>query len=77
MFMPFEIIDPIKVGADNWNILQSYITDWISNAPSIIHYSEAEEEKEETNEAEVPGDTDASAETQPLEDQPEETGSDE
>ncbi len=44
LFMPFEIIDPVPVGTDKETILDPYITDWISNAASIIRHNAAENE---------------------------------
>ncbi len=44
LFMPFEIIDPVPVGTDKEAVLDPYITDWISNAASMIHHNDAEPE---------------------------------
>lgn len=46
LFMPFEIIDPIPVGTEKETVLDPYITDWISNAASMIHHNESEPETE-------------------------------
>ena len=61
LFMPFEVTDPIQVGADKKEVLDPYLTDWISNAASMIRHTadtpaEAEEETAEPD-----------AEAQPLE----------
>ena len=73
--MPFDINDPIQVGTDKEKELVPYITDWVSNAASIISHILPEETTQETN-AENASDTsemrqsDAgeseSAETAPL-----------
>lgn len=39
LFMPFEIIDPIQVGTDKESVLGPYLTDWISNAASMVHHT--------------------------------------
>ena len=39
LFMPFDIIDPIQVGTEKEKVLEPYITDWISNAASIVHHN--------------------------------------
>lgn len=44
LFMPFEIIDPIPVGTEKETVFDPYITDWISNAASMIHHSGMEQE---------------------------------
>ena len=44
LFMPFEIIDPVPVGTDKEAVLDPYITDWISNAASMIHHNDSEPE---------------------------------
>ena len=39
--MPFETANALQVGTDkNDIILTAYIADWISNAPSILHYTQ-------------------------------------
>ena len=38
LFMPFEIIDPIRVSADHPEDIAAFFADWISNAPSIIRH---------------------------------------
>ncbi len=41
LFMPFETANALQVGTDkNDIILTAYIADWISNAPSILHYTQ-------------------------------------
>jgi len=40
--MPFEIIDPVPVGTEKETVLDPYITDWISNAASMIHHYDEE-----------------------------------
>lgn len=42
VFMPFDVVDPINVGTDVKTVLEPYITDWISNATSIIHHMSQE-----------------------------------
>ena len=39
LFMPFEIADPTQVGTDREQVLDPYITDWISNAASLVHHT--------------------------------------
>jgi len=46
IFMPFEVIDPIQTGAEIPSVIEPYMTDWISNAPSIIHHLSPEDETE-------------------------------
>lgn len=41
LFMPFEIIDPIDIGTRKEEVLIPYLTDWISNAASIIHHKDS------------------------------------
>ena len=41
LFMPFEVIDPIAIDPANPQDLVLYFADWVSNAPSMIHHSEA------------------------------------
>ena len=43
LFMPFEVIDPIEAGS-NKDVLISYVTDWISNASSVIRHVSADTE---------------------------------
>ena len=41
LFMPFELTNPVLVSTDLNDIrLTAYLADWISNAPSILHYSQ-------------------------------------
>ena len=83
LFMPFEIIDPIEVGTDKEAVLDPYITDWISNAASMVHHSTSIQNAEEgqdteqeqnsnasavKNEADDTDNTDHDAETVPLTD---------
>ena len=49
LFMPFEVIDPIEAGA-NYDVLIAYLTDWISNAASMVHHKEPETKPVETAE---------------------------
>ena len=44
LFMPFDIIDPVPVGTEKETVLDPYITDWISNAASMIHHNDGETE---------------------------------
>ena len=48
LFMPFEIKEPIEIGPDHHEITEGYIADWISNAASMIHHSEPEENTQES-----------------------------
>ena len=70
LFMPFEVIDPIQIGTEKTKVLEPYLTDWISNAASMIHHSETEN-TEENNQTEAPANEKESsenpeAETSPL-----------
>ena len=75
LFVPFDINDPIQVGTDKEKEIIPYITDWVSNAASIISHISPEEPAQETSEenasdtSEMPqkdaGES-ASAETAPL-----------
>ena len=79
LFMPFDVIDPEQTGTDKANVLDPYLTDWISNASSIIrHTNDPAETVQETipqesdapnaeDETEMTEETDADAETAPLE----------
>ena len=76
LFMPFEIIDPVQVGTNRETILDPYITDWISNAASMIRHIDTQTEPESVPEGEATAETDAAenspeaapdAETAPLE----------
>jgi hypothetical protein len=46
LFMPFEVTDPIEIGPDHPEITESYLTDWISNALSMIHHNDEPDETE-------------------------------
>lgn len=79
LFMPFEVVDPIQVGTEKETVFDPYMTDWVSNAASMIHHTVPEQEAESVpaeapaaeQEAEAP-ETDAQetesqdAETAPL-----------
>ena len=39
LFMPFEVVDPIETGAKKEDVLVPYLTDWISNAASMIKHT--------------------------------------
>ena len=79
LFMPFDVIDPEQTGTDKANVIDPYLTDWISNASSIIrHTNDPAETVQETipqksdapnaeDETEMTEETDADAETAPLE----------
>ena len=41
LFMPFEIIDPTETGTKKEEVLIPYLTDWISNAASMIRHKDA------------------------------------
>ena len=75
IFMPFEINDPIQVGTDKDKEFIPYLTDWVSNAESMISHVSPEEAAQEVNEENTaatpesaPNDEEASssAETAPL-----------
>lgn len=73
VFMPFEIQDPIQVGTEKEKEIIPYLTDWVSNAASMISHISAEEPVQEENTDDVPenaqnetGESE-SAETAPLE----------
>ena len=42
LFMPFDIVNPTEVGTEKEKVLDPYITDWISNAASMVHHTAAE-----------------------------------
>ena len=56
LFMPFEVVDPTEIGPNHPEITENYLTDWISNAASMIHHTEADETEAESapEEAKVP-----------------------
>lgn len=72
VFMPFEIIDPIPVGTEKETVLDPFITDWISNAASMIHHDDTKPETAPEAAGTVPEDdgshepADAEGETAPL-----------
>ena len=84
LFMPFEVSDPIEIAPDHPEITEEYLTDWISNAASMIQHvdplkTETESEPlvvtespaaESDNNDQSDSDADDTAETAPL---PEET----
>ena len=43
LFMPFEVVDPIQAGTGS-EVFDSFMTDWISNAASIVRHGKAAEE---------------------------------
>ena len=43
LFMPFEVIDPIQTGTGPEDVLEPYLTDWISNAESLITHIREED----------------------------------
>ena len=61
LFIPFEVKDPVQVGANKEKVLDPYLTEWISNAASIIRHTVNENEAAEESAA------DPNAEAQPLE----------
>ena len=71
--MPFEINDPIQVGTDKDKEIIPYLTDWVSNAASMISHITADEPvpEERTDDAakDTPNEASESetAETAPLE----------
>ena len=75
LFMPFDLTNPVLVSTDLNDIrLTAFLADWISNAPSILHYSQGIVPVNETippaaTEAPVPEEADGEddgAETAPL-----------
>ena len=38
VFKPFDISHPVQLGADKADVFTSYMTDWISNASTMIHH---------------------------------------
>lgn len=72
IFMPFEINDPIQVGTDKDKEIIPYLTDWVSNAASMISHKTADEPvpEERTDDAakDTPNEASESetAETAPL-----------
>ena len=54
LFMPFEITDPIEIGPEHPEITEAYGTDWVSNAPSLIHHTEATEAETEAPATDAP-----------------------
>ena len=86
LFMPFEVIDPIETGTKKEDVIMPYLTDWISNASSMIRHISSETESVSVIEVQSspdtaedspeetkdePAETDTEAETQPM-DEPEE-----
>lgn len=73
IFMPFEIQDPVQVGTEKDKEIIPYLTDWVSNAASMISHNSAEEPVQEENTDDIPEDAQnetaesESAETAPLE----------
>ena len=73
IFMPFEIQDPVQVGTEKDKEIIPYLTDWVSNAASMISHNSAEEPVQEENPDDIPEDAQnetaesESAETAPLE----------
>ena len=76
LFMPFEVIDPVQTGTAVKDVLEPYLTDWISNAASMIRHSDtaiteesagAPAETEPQMETETPEETEAAAETEETE----------
>ena len=53
LFMPFEVTDPTEIGPEHPEITEAYGTDWISNAASMIHHTEATETETEPVEPET------------------------
>ena len=52
LFMPFEVIDPIETGTKKEEVLIPYLTDWISNASSMIrHHTEEPGDLSEVNQS--------------------------
>ena len=74
IFMPFEVYDPVQVGTDKNQELIPYLTDWVSNAASMISHisteetvTEAQDNNTESNIPEnTPNDESANAESAPL-----------
>ena len=68
LFMPFEIIDPVPVGTDKETVFDPYMTDWISNAASMIHHNDPEPETAAEVSETVPdnGGAETEGETAPL-----------
>ena len=83
LFMPFELLDPIQVGTEKEDVLLPYLTDWISNAKSMIRHTDAEEaeptpepEAEPAPEAEADTGESEPAENPEAEPLPEDEGAD-
>ena len=68
LFMPFEVSNPVEISPDHPEITDEYITDWTSNAVSIIHHLSYEEINEPTD--------NGAAAAAPETEQSQETGSD-
>lgn len=80
LFMPFEVIDPVQTGTDTAAVLDPYMTDWISNAASMIRHEDTEKdiapaetqteeqpsEQQETENQNHDDEQDPQAETAPL-----------
>ena len=49
LFKPFEIVDPIDTGTAAEDVLIPYLTDWVSNAASMIRHTAVESENEAGN----------------------------
>lgn len=89
LFMPFDISNAEEIKASDFSPVVSYLTDWVSNAPSIIRYGDqttgsspatfAPEATALPTPIPVYEDEDngsAEAETAPMDDLPDETDSD-
>ena len=78
LFMPFEIKDPVQVGTDREKVLDPYITDWISNAASMVHHtaSETDDEASAGGAAGQQADDQSAPETEPSETGEQDTGAD-
>ena len=57
LFMPFEVIDPIQIGTDADQVFYPYLTDWISNAASIIRHNGTTEESSDNQTVNNDGET--------------------
>ncbi len=72
LFMPFEIADPVYTGTKIRDVIAPYLTEWISNAASIITHTE--EEKEPQPEASEEPSPEPEEETEEEEEAPAEDG---
>lgn len=76
VFKPFDISHPVHIGAENTDLLTSYMADWISNAQSMIHHTVPEADAPAETTAPETQDKNDTAENQVPENQEEDSSED-